>query len=354
VSSRIDGRRVRMDPALQASVSYFNSASIVIGRADAAVRRIGDLGGRRVAVLAHSVQHRALGDLIASGVAAEPVVVDADRTIDHVARQIEDWAVDAAVVDAHAFAGLRDAHPLLRAGDTVPSEFDYAWTVRARDVELAAAIERFLRSAWQDDAYQVLVQRYFERTRHAQLARLERISPYDDLVRRYADTYDFDWRLIVAQMYQESQFEPNARSSGGARGLMQLLPATAVAMGVGDPFHPADGILGGIRYLDRLRDRFSGGIAPRERIWFALAAYNLGYPQVEIVRRRAERAGLDSTRWFGHVEQMMRVLAAATNGRRYGQTVMYVRAIRSLYNTYYRLQRVHTADIARLAGVRRG
>ncbi len=124
---------------------------------------------------------------------------------------------------------------------------------------------------------------------------------------------------------------------------MQLQPQTAQALGAADPFDPETAIRAGIAYLDRLRGRFHAVPAPRERTWFALAAYNVGYKRVQSARRRAARDGLDPNRWFGQVETIMRRMAREGGICRCGQTVAYVRAIRVLYNTYNRVQERFTA-----------
>ncbi|MEQ8660456.1 MAG: transglycosylase SLT domain-containing protein, partial [Gammaproteobacteria bacterium] len=285
----------------------------------------------------------------AGGLAAQTVVFAPDTPLAGLAQALERGAVDAAIIDAHAVVALRDAYPSIAAGASLPSSYDYAWTMRTADVRLRDSIEGFLVGGWRKSPFNVLVGRYFDKPGATRFTRFERISPFDHLIRRYADANDFDWRLIAAQMYHESGFDPRAESVTGARGLMQLQPRTAAAMGVANPFDPEAGIRGGVSYLKRLRQRFPGTIAPRDRTWFALAAYNIGYQRVERARRRAAQQGLDPTRWFGHVEQVMRQLAREDRRIRWGQTVAYVRAIRSLYSTYNRLQETLTAGIARPA-----
>ena len=88
-------------------------------------------------------------------------------------------------------------------------------------------------------------------------------------------------------MYEESYFDPAAESVAGTQGLIQLLPATAEAMGVADPFEPESAIRGGVKYLRHLWDRFGDDIPPRERTWFALAAYNVGYHRGDRARQQA-------------------------------------------------------------------
>jgi len=94
-------------------------------------------------------------------------------------------------------------------------------------------------------------------------------TAFDHLIRHAARSYDVDAALIKAVVAAESNFEPRALSRVGAQGLMQLMPATARAMGVRRPFVPRENIRGGVRYLRSLLDRF-------EQLDHALAAYNAG------------------------------------------------------------------------------
>jgi membrane-bound lytic murein transglycosylase F len=160
-------------------------------------------------------------------------------------------------------------------------------------------------------------------------------------VRKHADAYGFDWRLIAAMMQQESRFDPKAVSFAGARGLLQVMPRTAAEFGGGDLADPEEGILTGLRYLAWLRTRFDETLPATERNWFMLAAYNAGQGHVIDARALARQHGLDPNRWFGHVEQAMllkrrRDVAAAT---RFGycrcdEPVRYVRAVRDRYRAY--------------------
>ena len=102
-------------------------------------------------------------------------------------------------------------------------------------------------------------------------------------------------------MYEESYFDPAAESVAGTQGLIQLLPATAEAMGVADPFEPESAIRGGVKYLRHLWDRFGDDIPPRERTWFALAAYNVGYHRGDRARQQAPASAGDGTRSYAMV-----------------------------------------------------
>lgn len=96
-----------------------------------------------------------------------------------------------------------------------------------------------------------------------------------DIVRECAKYYSVDEKLIWAVMEVESGFNPNAVSNAGACGLMQLMPATAVEMGVDDIFDPAQNIAGGVQYLRKMLDLFNGNLD------LALAGYNAGPENVK-------------------------------------------------------------------------
>lgn len=125
------------------------------------------------------------------------------------------------------------------------------------------------------------------------------ISPYDDHLRAAARLTGWDWRLLAAQCYQESGFDPQAVSSAGARGLMQIMPATAQHLGIAPSqlYTPADNIAGAGRYLRELTGYFSDVRSRAERVKFVLAAYNGGHGHIRDAMALARRDGRDAQRW---------------------------------------------------------
>jgi membrane-bound lytic murein transglycosylase F len=214
---------------------------------------------------------------------------------------------------------------------------------------LLAAVDSFIEQEYRGLFYNVIYDRYFDDERRirrhmeARVAPEGEMSPYDEIVRKHAERYGFDWRLVVALMYQESRFDPFAQSFAGARGLMQVLPRTAAELGFEENLlvEPEPGIHAGVRYLAWLRERFDEELPVRDRMWFTLAAYNAGYGHVSDGRRLAVELGLNPDRWFGNVERAMQLLSrpAYASQARYGycrctESVNYVRDIVSRYNAY--------------------
>jgi len=119
-------------------------------------------------------------------------------------------------------------------------------------------------------------------------------SDPDRIVREASLKYGVDPSLIKAVIEAESGGNPYALSPAGARGLMQLMPATAAELGVTDAFDPVQNIMGGTRYLRRLLDRYRGDVR------LALAAYNWGMGNLE---RRPEAMPKETRAYVAKVER---------------------------------------------------
>jgi len=147
-------------------------------------------------------------------------------------------------------------------------------------------------------------------------------------------------------MYQESRFNPKAKSFAGARGLMQVMPRTAGQMGVTGLYKPENGIRAGVAYMGWLEERFPKSLPFDQKIYFTLAAYNAGHGHVRDARVLAEQLGKDPNRWFNHVEDAMLLLSKPEYYKkaRFGyvrgrEPVNYVREIRDRYFGYLSVAR---------------
>lgn len=170
------------------------------------------------------------------------------------------------------------------------------------------------------------------------------ISAYDDLFRRYSTSAGWDWRLLAAMCYQESGFDPQAVSSMGAVGLMQLLPSTADAMGVpaDKRFDPEQNISASARYIRKVGQAFSDITDGEQRIRFTLAAYNGGTGHVKDAQTLTRKAGLDPQVWQNVAPFILRLADPryyrdpdVLNGYMRGsETEAYVRLIMERWNRY--------------------
>lgn len=342
VTTRINADLVHGDPSVSFSRSYHHAAYALLTSRYSPIPDATSLRNKLVVAYANSPAFRAAQTAApATGFKIVPAASELNAGV--LLERVANREVDAIIVDGDTARQVVASNRALRAGVSVPDQFDYRWLMRGGDPKLLKAINAFLVESHREGLDAMLVARYFSSAPNAaQVANTGRvISPFDALVRTYAERYDFDWRLIAAQMYQESRFDPRVVSSGGATGLMQMLPETAKSLGFRNITEPGTAIHAGIRYLYELRNEFEQEVPAGERTWFALAAYNAGFERVERARRLAEKLRLDPNKWFGNVETAMLKFARPDNGakpaRGYGQAIIYVRQIQSLYGTYLQL-----------------
>lgn len=278
-------------------------------------------------------------------------LVPEDVETEEILRRVAEGQYAATVCDDYlAYMEKRYTEDIV-IGPALTGQRAIGWALRPGAVKLKGAVDAFFsQGPYRPRAlhYNILYRRYFESDIRAAMARSPeradlhgQLSPYDHLIKSYASRHGFDWRMVAAQVYQESRFNPEARSWAGARGLMQLMPRTARELGVNDLTDPGQNLAGGTRYLARLFDRFDPEMAYRDRYHMALASYNAGYGHVADARRLAVEKGWDPGRWFGNVEEAMLLLSKreyadrARHGYvRSSEPVAYVDRIQQLYNHY--------------------
>ena len=124
------------------------------------------------------------------------------------------------------------------------------------------------------------------------------------MISEAADKHGFDWRLIAAMIYQESHFNPRARSHTGVRGLMQVTQRTAAEMGIGNRMDPEQSIDAGVGYLASLYERFEDIENEWDRLLFSLASYNVGYGHVRDAQKIAREHARDPHSWSSLMEAL--------------------------------------------------
>lgn len=223
---------------------------------------------------------------------------------------------------------------------------DIAFAVRPGSPQLRAELDAFLKTHRQGTLFgNVTLNKYVVDTRWVRNATSEaEIAKFNRLVtlfRKYGERYSIDWLLMAAQGYQESQLDQARRSRVGAIGVMQVMPATAKELDVGDVAQLEPNIHAGVKYIRYLVDRYLRDEPMDEinKVLFAFASYNAGPARVRQLRREAKAQGLDPNLWFDNVERV----AAARVGR---ETVQYVANIYKYYIAYTLAQEEVGAGLA--------
>lgn len=135
------------------------------------------------------------------------------------------------------------------------------------------------------------------------------ISHYDGLFMQYSSTIRWDWKLLAAQAYQESTFDPKAVSFAGAKGLMQIMPSTADHLGLprDQMYDPEQSIAAATRLIAELDHEFSDIAERRERIKFILASYNGGSHHIRDAMELCRRDGGNSHQWTNVSEYVLKL-----------------------------------------------
>ncbi len=332
---------------------HFADQHIVVQQKDPA-KSLEDLNDRELFVRHHSGYWNRLSEMQRDGAGFHLRAADDNVETEQLIKMVSRGKYEATMAGEHLLdIELAKGVPV-RSAFVLDEQAAHSVALRKRNPKLKQALDEYVKRVYKSEFYNVIYTKYFKSQRSMQrLARGRvvdplrgQISPYDELVRKYSDRYGFDWRLVTAQMYQESKFNPKAESHVGAHGLMQLMPRTAKEMGVKNTSDPALNIKGGIKYMDWLRDRFDPKLSISERLWFTLAAYNAGAGHVHDARRLARQKGYDPDRWFEHTEKAMLLLSKKEYARkaRFGyvngrEPVNYVRDIRQRFEAYIALSR---------------
>ncbi|MDW0361638.1 membrane-bound lytic murein transglycosylase MltF [Halomonas venusta] len=260
--------------------------------------------------------------------------------------QVENGTLDAAIIFDHQFRLNRLFFPNVERGFFLGEPLSLAWAVPSgRGLGLLEAANQFLQELQENGTLEQLVSRYFGHDDYLEyvgtrtfLAHLdERLPDYTELFKKAARDTGFDWKLLAAVGYQESHWDPNAVSPTGVRGLMMLTNPTASEMGVADRTNPAQSIDGGARYLRSIKDRLPESIVGNDRLYMAMAAYNVGLGHLYDARNIAEMRGGNPDSW-----QDVRAALPLLQQREWhsqtrhgyargGEPVIYVRNIRRYY-----------------------
>lgn len=350
LAASLPAARIKARPGLGATVHYLHATPVVVGRRSDPRRLIdpSDLPGRRLTLVAGSPWLALLQELQEQGFPLDVHQAEATQDARAILAMVDRGMYDLAVVSARQLAGFATRAMDLELKFSLSEPAPLAWATRKDNHRLLAELNRYLDELYRGTTYNVLYRKHFPSVARADdRPHTPLLSRWDHIVAHYAGRHGFDQELIMAMMFQESRFDPTALSRAGAFGLMQLLPSTQDFLRVRDPAQPEQSIQAGVRYLDYLRARFEDELMPEERTWFSLAAYNAGLGRVREARHKARLMGLDDKVWFGNVEQAMLTLAEPVrrdDGElvrrcRCGETVVYVREIKTRYFNYLRYLR---------------
>jgi membrane-bound lytic murein transglycosylase MltF len=313
---------------------------VVTGPRSPGISSADDLAGRTVQVRRSSSYFESLGELNArltgEGRPAVKIVLVPDALEDEDLMEMLDAGIlETIVVDDWKARMWAQVLPRIRvnAQAVLRSSGRIGWGIRKGTPALSAEVTAYLKAEGTRGIVAGRVNQYMRRIKGLKdptaAAERERFEQMIALFAKYGERYKFDPLMLAAQGYQESKLNQDARSSVGAIGVMQIMPATGQTLGVGDVHLLEPNIHAGAKFMDQLMTKYFPNARFDEvnRTLFAFASYNAGPAHIAKMREAAKESGLDPDQWFNNVE----IVTAQRIGI---ETPTYVRNIYKYYVAY--------------------
>ena len=327
---------------------------VLVQRSSATIRPLRDvieLIGKDVYVKPGKYYNRLcnLNDELGGGIHIHLVTNDS-ITVEDLITQVAEGKIPFTIADDDLAKLNTTYYPNLNVKLSVSFDQRASWAVRKECLQLAEAANKWHEENITSPSYTANNKRYFEISKeitHPPILSLRerKISNYDALFKKYAKDIDWDWRLLASLAYTESNFDTAVVSWAGARGLMQLMPRTARAMGMpeGMENNAEESIKAATKYIASVNKSLRMIPDKKERTYFILAAYNAGLGHIYDAIALANKYGKNGSTWYNNAEDFILLKAneeyytdsVCRNGYFRGvETYNFVREIMNRYDIY--------------------
>ncbi len=308
------------------------------------IKGIEDLEGKTVHVRRGTSYEERLKQLNYEGIHINIKLHD-DTPTEELIRMVAEKEIEITVADSNIADLNRRYYPDVKGAFSIEKAETLGWAVKKGEKALLKKINNFLDKIKKDGTFKEIYERYYKYTAPFDYADLKiyhrriktRLPKYKKVIRKAAMKYGFDWRLIAAVIYQESHFDPGARSFTGVEGIMQLTRETARDMGIEDRNDPEQGIMGGVKYLNRLYKGWNDA-SNQDRLLITLASYNVGRGHILDAQEIALEKGLEPNSW-SDLKEILPLLSYSKyyKNSQYGycrgrEPVEYVKGILTYYD----------------------
>jgi membrane-bound lytic murein transglycosylase F len=269
-------------------------------------------------------------------------VSDYGRSVEELIAQVASSQIECTIADSHVIQINRRYYPELVVALDLSEGHALSWVMPQKSTRLHEAYRLWFQRYEASGELARVHDRYYGhyqvfdyvdiRVFHRRVR--SRLPQYRSLFEEVAEEYGFSWTLLAAQAYQESHWNPQAKSPTGVRGMMMLTQRTAQSLGFVSRVCPENSIRGGAQYLAKMLSQVSPNVDENERIWFALAAYNIGMGHIHDAQGLAHELGYNPYVWK-EFREVLPLLSQKKyySGLRYGyargsEPVTYVQRIR--------------------------
>ncbi|WP_339669493.1 membrane-bound lytic murein transglycosylase MltF [Dasania marina] len=310
-------------------------------------KTIADLIGTRIVIMTSSSHDEILQQLQQQHPELSWHAAPDAETID-LLDMVANGESDYTIIDSNDFIANRGFYPTLRSAFELGQPGQLAWALpnNAHSNQRMASLEAFFKEIMEDGTLQQLQERFYSHAEEQKQVSTNtfakavesKLPQYRELIEKTAQQYGMDWRLLASISYQESHWNPRARSPTGVRGMMMLTQGTAREMNIINRVDVEQSLKGGAAYYKKIKRKLPRAIKEPDRSWFALAAYNLGLGHIKDVRKITQQQGGNHNQW-ADLKTRLPLLQKRNwyRNTKYGyargqEALTYVQNIRHYYN----------------------
>lgn len=309
------------------------------------VQNVKDLKNRKVGLLSKD-NYRGLSQRLSQLAPTVQIDIIDNQRVPELLKDLALKKYDCVISENFSGDFYSRYHPSTEKVTALTEAYSLSWLISPHNSDLLMLMQSWYQQASREDEIMRVLDRY-----KAYLAQLDKRDIYQFLKRtrtvlpqykkafkEASHEHNLPWQLVASVAYQESHWDPEARSFTGVRGLMQLTSDTADHLGVEDRTDPLQSIWGGSKYLRYLLDKMPTYINGKDRLALALAAYNVGYAHLRDAQKLAIKMGRNPNSWR-HMREVLPLLADPEYAAEleYGpargyETVDFVERVKSFYN----------------------
>jgi peptidoglycan lytic transglycosylase F len=280
---------------------------------------------------------------------------DAELSTEELLEQVASHKIDCTIADSNIYALNQRYFPRIALAFVVSEREQLAWVLAQGSKKLEANMYSWFNSFNQSGKLAQLKDHYYSyvlffdyyNNKMFYKRVKSRLPKYKKYFEKYGTKYGIPWTLLAAQSYQESHWNPKAKSFTGVRGLMMLTRRTAKLLGVKNRLNPQQSIRGGTRHLNQMLKNVPEGVEGDNKLKFALAAYNIGMGHIKDAQKLTKKMGLNQNIW-SDLKKALPLLSQ----KRYYQTLKHgyargsepVRYVDSIYDYRDILQNINEED----------
>jgi len=308
------------------------------------IRKLEDLKGETIHVRRGTSYEERLNELKSEGLGIKIELCE-DTPTEELIRMVAEKEIEVTIADSNIALLNRRYYPDIKIAFPIEEPESLGWAVKKGETALQEKINEFFNKIKEDGTFAKIYEKYYANVEIFDYVDLKkyhrrlktRLPKYEEIIKKASKIYGFDWRLITAMVYQESHFNPRARSFTGVRGMMQLTLETAKEIGIKNRLDPEQSIKGGVKYFKELYERYDGVKDP-DRVLITLASYNVGHGHILDAQKIAKERNLNPNNWSS-LEEILPLLRypkyyrKTKNGYARGtEAVRYVNRILTYYD----------------------